>query len=942
MYRKSNLHKAISSALMVALSSGLLISQAQAADEDTVERIEVTGSRIKRTDLETPVPVTVISRQDIKQIGAINVADILNNSPVAIAGSDQSNSAFSTTTVGLNTTELRNLGEERTLVLVNGRRFVSGVDPSTGYAVDLNAIPAALIERIEILKSASSAIYGSDAIAGVVNIITRKDFEGVEVDLQTGVSDENDREQNTINITTGGSWNGGNAWVSIGYDKDNGLKSTDRKFSRHDTAILLDDNGKEVPGDLFSSFPPQGRVTFRNAADTGNITLNADGTPYSGGFDRAAYRQLVTPIERKYAAAGINLNINEDVTTWTELNWNSTETKDSTIEPTPLDIINDVWLKDRNGTGGMDISSPLIPDLLRQQLQAEGITNLNQAGAFVRRMVEFGPRSTDVQRDTIRVATGLDYNIDDNWLWSSYMTWGRTKQDQEDGGQVNIERAALALDVIDDGNGNLVCRNELARLQGCVPLNFFGAGTVTDAAVDYIKVPSKAGGKAEQFMLATGATGELPLELPGGLVSLAGGIEYREERGSFSPGDLAQTGASSTNKSDPTDGTIRTTDYYMELVLPVLDSLEVDLAARYSDHSVVGGQTTWNLGVQYSPIDDLKLRASAARAVRTPNIAELYAGRGEDFSTVADPCADVTATTTGIVAENCRSIPEIAARIARDGAFTLTQAELQGTGGFVGGNPEVKEETADTWSAGFIWQAAEGLSLTVDYYDIAIDDAIFITPRGTVLQRCFGSNAFSTDCNGNAIRDANGALIEVNTGTSNENKIDSRGIDTEVSYVMDLWGGSFRADLIWNHMFEWTLSSIADGSSVDYAGEVLYPENRANLNLAYSYDAFTVAWRMRYWDSVVDSVVEGENFNFSDGEPLTDYNSIDSFLYHDLNGSYAMTDRTIFNVGIRNVFDKKPPLLPQGTLNGATGINTASEAYDVTGRYFFAGVNVKF
>ncbi|WKE64454.1 TonB-dependent receptor [Gallaecimonas kandeliae] len=943
MYRKNRIAKAVSGIFFVGLSSTIATSAAYAADEEdkgNVERIEVTGSRIKRTDLETPVPVTVITRQDIKQTGAINVGDILKQSPVAIAASDQSNSTFSTTTVGLNTTALRNLGQERTLVLVNGRRFVSGVDPSTGYAVDLNAIPTALIERIEILKSASSAIYGSDAVAGVVNIITRKDFEGVEVDLQTGISDHSDREQNTVNITTGGNWSSGNAWVSVGYDKDNGLKSSDRNFSKYDQAIFLDDNGNEVVDNLFSSYPPQGRISYKDSGGKSH-TVNADGTPYSGGFNRADYRQLVIPIERKYAAAGIYQNVTDNTKLWTELNWNSSKTINSTIEPTPLDIINNVWLKDRNGTGGMDVNSPLVPDALRQQLVAAGITNLNQVSAFVRRMVEFGPRSTDVTRDTVRVATGVNYSIDDNWEWDSYLTWGRTKQDQFDGGQINVERAATAMDVIDDGSGNLVCRNELARLQGCVPLNFFGAGTVSQAAVDYIRVPSKANGAAEQFVVATGITGELPLELPGGAMSMAAGIEHRLEKGSFNPGELAQTGASSTNAAEPTDGSIHTNDYYLEFVLPVIEKLELDLAARYSDHSIVGGQTTWNAGVEYSPVDNFKLRASAARAIRTPNISDLYAGRGENFATVVDPCNGITATTTGIVADNCRSIPAVAARIAAEGAFNLTQAEVQSTGGYQGGNPDVKEETAKTWSGGFIWQVMDGLSMTTDYYDIKVDDAISTTSRNVVLTRCFTSTDFSQNCNGNAIRDSNGVLTEVNTGTGNENNIKTRGLDVEATYTADMGPGAFKAELKWNHLFEYKQTPIGGGETTDYTGEVLYPRNRANLNLSYSFDDFSVAWRMRYWSHVVDSN-DGSNLNFTDGNPLVKYNSIKAVWYHDLNATYALSDKTMFNVGIRNVFDKKPPVLNQSSNYGSTGINTAPEAYDVTGRYFFAGVNFKF
>ena len=249
MHKNNLLAKSVRFALISGVTATTLSTFGVFAAEEAgakVERIEVTGSRMKRTDMETTVPITVLSREDIAQTGAINVADILNSSPVTIAGSDQSNSAFTTSTVGLNTTSLRNLGDSRTLVLVNGRRFVSGVDPSSGYAVDLNAIPTSMIERIEILKSASSAIYGSDAVAGVVNIITRKDFDGVEVNAQTGISGESDRNTKTVSLTSGKTWSGGNAWVSLGYDDDEGIKATDRDFSKQDLAVFLDENGIKV------------------------------------------------------------------------------------------------------------------------------------------------------------------------------------------------------------------------------------------------------------------------------------------------------------------------------------------------------------------------------------------------------------------------------------------------------------------------------------------------------------------------------------------------------------------------------------------------------------------------------------------------------------------------------------------------------------------------
>ncbi|TLU64860.1 TonB-dependent receptor [Thalassotalea litorea] len=939
----------LSSAVLIALNSLSTAVYAQDEEIEEVERIEVTGSRIKRTDLETPVPVTVIGRDDILETGALNVADVLNQSPVAIAGSDQSNTSFTTGSVGLNTTALRNLGQSRTLVLVNGRRFVSGVAPSTGYAVDLNSIPASMIERIEILKSASSAIYGSDAVAGVVNIITRKDFEGVELNAQTGISSESDREKYSVNMTAGNSWDTGSVTMAIGYDDDKGLKSSDRDFSEFDQAIVLDDDGNEMIGNIFSSYPPAGRVGG----------YNTDGTPFdfastegSDRFNRASYRQLVTPIERKYAALNLKQELAESVEMFTEVNWNTSKTNGSTIEPTPFDAISDVYLPDRGGEVGLLISNPMVPQGLRDALLADGYAADDPLPGLVRRMVEFGARSTNVERDTVRIASGFDWDVSDSWVVNAFISWGKTDQRQENGGQVNVERAAKAFDVVEDGMGGLKCRDDLAVLQGCVPLNLFGEGTVTPAAVDYIQVPAKVFGQAEQFVVGASIAGELPLELPGGYIGTAFGAEHRLEKGVFQPGDLAQTGASSTNRSEPTNGSFYTNDIYGEVSLPIFDAFLVDAAARYSDHEIVGGQTTWNLGLEFSPFESLMLRTSLATAVRTPNIADLYGGRGETFASVSDPCNNLQSDgSDGIdanVRANCLSIPEIAARVAAQGEFALTQIEAQSAGGTIGGSTSVQEETADTFSAGFVWQILDDLSMTVDYYDIAIEDAIATTSRSTVLSRCFDVessqfDATCTDASGQigAIRDANGALVEVNSGTSNENNFDTKGVDFELSYRLETGMGDFTADLVWNHLIEYIQTSIEDGSEIDFTGQVFTPENRANLNLGYQLDDWAFAWRMRYWDSSKDSV-DGGNFNFTDFAPLADANVFPSVVYHDIFASWYITDDTSLTLNVRNLFDKKPPFAGQGFASGGTGINTVSEAYDVTGQYFQFSLTMTF
>lgn len=930
----------VSAACLLSPFANAQESTAPTTDSATnVEKVQVTGSRIKRTDMEGPVPVAVITSADIAATGSINVSDILKTQPVTISTNNTSSTTFSTSSVGVNNTALRNLGESRTLVLVNGRRYVSGLSPSVGYAVDLNSIPAPMIERIEILKSASSAVYGSDAVAGVINIILKDDFEGVELNSQVGMSEEGDSERHLFNVTAGGAWDSGNAWVSAGFDNSQGIRASDREFSKNDIAVLLDENGEEYYGNVFSSYPPQGRVGG----------YNGDGTPFtyssdpenSDGFNRGSYRQLVTPLERKYAAAGARYELSDAASLFTEVQWNSTSTKDSTIEPYPFDM-NDIWIPDRGGVGGLDVNSPLLPELLRNNLINDGVTNLNQV-PWVRRMVEFGARSTDLSRDTVRIAAGVDFEINDDWALDTYITWGRTQQSQENGGQINLERARYALDVVEGPNGELQCADDIARLQGCVPFDVFGAGTISDEAVNYLKVPAKTFGEVEQLVISAVLTGELPLELEGGYSGVAFGIEYRDEKGAYSPGDLAQTGASSTNQSSPTNGEFDTLDVFAELSLPLLETLTLDLAARYSDHSIVDGQFTWNVGVEYRPMETLMLRASAATAVRTPNISDLFGGRGETFAVVADPCNGVTASDTSVVAQNCLSIAGVMQRVEENGSFTLSQVEAQSAGGTIGGNINVTEETSDSWSLGLVYEITDNFSVTMDYYNFEIDDAIDTTSRSVVLQRCFNQSpdTFDASCGGAALRNAGGVLTEVHSGTSNENILKTSGIDLELDYTQDLSFGTLKAGLIWNHISKYEQIGIFDGSVLDYKGEASNPEHRAAINLDLSTGDVAYSWRMRYWHDVVDST-EGENFNFSSFGGLEKHNNISAQIYHDVSSSIMVSDHMEVRVGVNNVFDKQPPLLGQGTKHGGTGINTYSAAYDVVGRYYYAGVSYTF
>jgi outer membrane receptor protein involved in Fe transport len=935
------------------------------SDGDTVaalEEITVTGSRIRRDTFNYSTPVTVIDSGEISATGTTNLGDLLQTLPQSVSTYNNANTAFSTTFSGLNLTDLRYLGTSRTLVLVNGRRMVSGTPPGGGYGVDLNSIPTGMIERIEVLTGGASAIYGSDAIAGVVNIITKTDFEGLDVDLQFGAATLGDKQKSDATITGGSRFgDGGFVVVSVGWSDDEELRSRDRSFSAVDLdALDRDGDGfGEGIGYLGSSYPPQGRINNLNAGDGTPFRSGIDDRPNSDRFNRADYRTIFNPVRRRFATANMTYPLSDRVTAFTEMNWAHVQT-DSEIEPFALNINDDIFQYSRGGTGGFDVASNLLmsPEL-KAALLAGGFTNTSQAGTngWVRRLVEFGPRASLIDRSTARYVAGLDVELTDNWDMNAYYTYGRTEQNQQETGQINTERAlsALTVELAPDGV-TVQCADPIARIQGCVPLNVFGENMISAAAVRYAQAPQNLKATVEQEVFSISATGDLGWELPGGGVGAAFGFEYRQERGAEINGGFAQTGVGGGNATAPTNGSFNVQEFFAEISFPVLDRLTLDAAVRQGNYSTVGAQTTWKAGFDAPIVDSFRLRGTYSQSVRAPNVADLFAGAGETFANITDPCDGITNATTGQIADNCRSFQVIQDRIDAQGSFTLTQNERQGTGGFTGGNPAVLEETADAFTFGFIWQPTfvEDLALAVDYYDIAIDDGIATTSRTTVLERCYDvpTAQFDPTCGvspsgqpgGKARRDLRpgaGFLTGVDSGTSNENRFETAGIDLEASWGKEIGPGRFGAAVLYSHLLDWKEIGIVSGDVDDDAGEILTPDNRATLRFSYDWGNWQAFWRARVWGAAKDSNTAALTDENSDlfGNPLApSLNEVDTYILHDFSIGYSDGPWSV-KAGLNNAFDKKPPFLGQSSQYGVTGVNTAPEAYDTVGAAWYVQLN---
>jgi outer membrane receptor protein involved in Fe transport len=368
----------------------------------------------------------------------------------------------------------------------------------------------------------------------------------------------------------------------------------------------------------------------------------------------------------------------------------------------------------------------------------------------------------------------------------------------------------------------------------------------------------------------------------------------------------------------------------------------------------VGGNTSWKIGLESLPTYAVRFRATISESVRAPNVAELYAGASEVFFGVADACDGIDNSSTGNTAENCRSIPAIQQRIDEQGAFVLSVLEKGTTAGFQSGNPELSEETAESWTLGVVWtpERLENLSVAMDWYDIEIEDAIRLVDRATVVSRCYGvePSLFDPDCGGRTIRyDGNGVLIEVNNSVSNEDDIDTSGLDIEVSYFLGLnriyskAGGQFSLGLLYSYLHEFEITEIASGLVDDDAGEVLYPEHRLNLSLGYTYSDLTLSWRIAYIDESVDSnTPQDMNENSAVIGPLDDNaNTCSATTYHDVQAAYEFGSVEAY-LGVNNLLDEAPCVLGQFTQYGSPGTNTNASMYDVTGREYYAGLRVRF
>ena len=970
-------------ALAIGLAGQPAFAQETAADAASDDVIVVTGTRIARPELEAQSPIAVLNSDLIQQDAASNVQDVLNELPQVGIGTSRTNSNFLTGANGVATIDLRNLDEKRTLVLINGRRVVAGLAGST--AVDVNNIPTDLLERVDIVTGGQSAVYGSDAVAGVVNFVLKDSYEGLSIRAQGGITSREDNPRYLISVTGGQSFGGGrgNIMANFTYDRDEGLLSRKRGISDQDCFLA------ESPDDCgpasYSSYAAQGRFQLLNGEGNPASGFNGGslftfdrnnnvvtGFPVGSGFNRNGVRRISVPVERYMGTVIGNYELADTITAYTELTYVKVKSS-SQIEATPLDYT-DLY----DDGQGIPITNAFIPQAVLNQVNAYNLANPDDpitSLGFRRRQNEVFSRSNTAERDFYRGVIGLKGDITDKWSFDVSYVYGRMK-DQTDSQDIDAARYRNALDTA-VVNGQIVCADPAARAAGCVPINLFGFNTASPEASAYVlsAIPKSETVLNQQHVVSASVSGSL-FSLPAGDVGLAFGLEYRKDKSEDDLDELTNIGGNSGNLIPDTVGSVEAKEVYGEIRIPLLrdmsffQSLELNGAARYSDYKgkgVIGGQGvtadiggvfSWNIGAEWEVVRGVRFRAAYAEANRAPNVGELFSAPSETFPTgLTDPCEGVSsggfnaATTTAAQATACRALPGFAQNLAEssDGSFFYNLADIQGINGFDGGNVALKEETAKTFTAGVVLApvAVPGLSISVDYFDIKVDDAIDTIPRDVSISSCLETSdpAFC----GNVLRDPrNGRLLTINSQLINVAAIKTEGIDVNVTYGRPLGlmaDDRLSLNLYYTYLLKLEKQAFPGSPLEENKGQLDGDgrlgagfKHKATARATYTTGPFTLSWQTTYLGKIQDTIG-----GYGD-EALDRLNSVGAKVYNDVQIRLAVGDDKEFEfyVGADNVFDVDAPFLPSGFASDITGTETAADTYDPFGRRLYAGFRAKF
>lgn len=919
---------------IASMAGPAAVAQVTSEENQLLDVVTVTGSRIRSDNVVSKQPMNTIAETDFDKSGVLTVAEALNELPQMGASFGSQSQDITTLNQGFNAgaelLNLRNLGPQRTLVLVNGRRHV-GADPGTS-SVDLNSIPSEMIDRIEVVTGANSAVYGADAVSGVVNVILKESYEGTAITGRLGTTNESDAEEYAVSLTHGGSLSGGKAnyLASVEYSKNEGVFGVDRDWAQQDGA----------PGSFSLS---NGLPLPVYATDAGLFTYDASGqtAAWPAGAavidQRMPYRTIQLPTERFLASGKFDYEVNASHDFFVEGTYSRTES-DVQYEPQFF------WFRNLNAS---QFDAPPIPDdnpFLVAFLTGVGATSLNDNSFNIRRFTEYGARVSKVERDLTRIATGFSGVLGD-FDYEVYYQYGRSDVDQTDAPSVDRNRFFAGLFVDDNGTpgdfSDDACADPAFVSLGCTPFNPFGIASIeplSDEFIAYSLIPGVTSNVVgEQHVLSGYVTGDA-FQLPAGSVAFVLGGEFRDDKTTADVHPSLQDGSNAIRQISVVEGGVDVLEIFGEIEIPIIaDRFNIGSAIRYSDYNTVGGEFTWGVNADFVVSADIRLRASVGQATRAPNVNELFSSVINSTVTLADPCAnDFNADG---VADAGVSVPQGCADQLGT-SYVLSEDPVIGSvvRNQTGGNLSLDSETADTLTIGAVFSPTfiDGFVASIDYFSIEIEDVIGSLSTTTVIDQCYNTPGLpATFCN-LVSRDPSGLLSNVNTQLFNIAEEKVEGIDFQAVYSFDAWRGSMTALANYSHLIERSRTEFSGAPLNDFTGRIDAIENSGRLGLGYVDSRFSMDWTGRFMGSALAGTSEA---NLADSG-----NDIDSFFYHDLQASIFFGDDFTATVGVKNVTDEAPPLVTEFSNSGlvpSAGV-TAGGVYDTRGRFMYITATKRF
>jgi iron complex outermembrane receptor protein len=911
-------------------------TDAEANPVEPGDEIVVTGSRIRRNPLDLDAPVTFVDEEDIARTGLNSVNDVLQRLPSSGGGL---NSKFNNSGnlgnppdgggVGAGAAEidLRYLGSRRVLVLVDGLRFVNGASASgVPGSTDLNAIPESAIQRIEVLQDGASAIYGSDAIAGVVNIITKSSQGGFEALAQVGGYDEGDGLTQNYQL----SWGNGNRGplrivVGGSYVKQDPVFSGDRALSAFPEPYFTSCIA------TCSSFTPSGRFVG-SAFPTGNATLIAPvigrtatpadfrGFVTADRFNFQPFNYLQIPLERLGVFGNVRAELTESINFSGKLIWNRRESKNQAA-PLPFGI---------GPTSGL---TPVLSNIVISRTNPFnpfgvdlGGSNGN-VGAIFRRFIEGGPRRFEQTVDTAYGVATVDGKLGlfgRDWFWDANLSYGRNKAEQDMFGNIDSSKLRQALGPISGCTAP------------CVPFNLFGGqGSITPEMINFVTFEQNDSSEQRQLNTSVNLSGSL-FDLPGGPLGLAVGAEYRRLSGRFDPDPVVSSGFSSDIPAQPTRGRYNVREAYAELNaplladLPLVNLLELNGAVRLSDYSTSGSTTTFKAGVNWKPIRDLRLRGTFAEGFRAPSIGELFGTQSRFDEVLDDPCSSHSNNAAARRFSNDAEVRAacIAAGVPANGSYQQANAQISVS---TGGNENLDPESSRSWVFGGVYSPSflRGLSVEANWYKIKVEGAIQAIPRPTTVLNCLLTKDPAV-CG--LVTRVNGELIEVEGFLQNIAAIKTRGIDLNLSYRGPNTRNG-RLGVSWNSTFLRNYDVIIpgptgselltrEGTQVGSPSQA-FPKLKSVLVVDWDLDQFGASVTGRYVSKLRE----------------TGGNLLDPVVYTDLQLRWtgpSFLEGLGLAVGVNNLFDIRTP----GCVSCESN-NFSQAVYDIPGRYLYARATFK-